>query len=126
MESGSVPGARPPASEEPAESGRARLETGRPGAARARRFALTTFVLSMFNAGLVSKAGEPVVLGAGARLRRDRPVARRDVGVPHRQHLRRGRLHLLRGLLDLVLGAGDLLRRRTSRPNTPARRSAST
>ena len=27
------------------------------------RFALTTFVLSMFNAGLVSKAGEPVVLG---------------------------------------------------------------
>ncbi|HEY0391917.1 MAG TPA: acetate uptake transporter [Solirubrobacterales bacterium] len=26
-------------------------------------FALTTFVLSMFNAGLVSKAGEPVVLG---------------------------------------------------------------
>ena len=26
-------------------------------------FALTTFVLSMFNAGLVAKAGEPVVLG---------------------------------------------------------------
>jgi hypothetical protein len=26
-------------------------------------FALTTFVLSMFNAGLISKAGEPVVLG---------------------------------------------------------------
>ncbi len=26
-------------------------------------FALTTFVLSMFNAGLVNKAGEPVVLG---------------------------------------------------------------
>src|SRR4051795_9477721 len=26
-------------------------------------FALTTFVLSMFNAGLVSKGGEPVVLG---------------------------------------------------------------
>jgi succinate-acetate transporter protein len=26
-------------------------------------FALTTFVLSMFNSGLVSKAGEPVVLG---------------------------------------------------------------
>src|SRR6266487_2368895 len=26
-------------------------------------FALTTFVLSMFNAGLVGKAGEPVVLG---------------------------------------------------------------
>jgi succinate-acetate transporter protein len=26
-------------------------------------FAMTTFVLSMFNAGLVGKAGEPVVLG---------------------------------------------------------------
>src|SRR6266511_5364015 len=26
-------------------------------------FALTTFVLSMFNSGLVGKAGEPVVLG---------------------------------------------------------------
>ena len=45
------------------------LSRARAGARPTRRrsasaaFALTTFVLSMFNAGLVNKAGEPVVLG---------------------------------------------------------------
>jgi len=39
------------------------LETRRPRASGLAAFALTTFVLSMFNAGLVSSAGEPVVLG---------------------------------------------------------------
>ena len=34
-----------------------------PGPLGLGAFALTTFVLSMFNAGLVNKAGEPVVLG---------------------------------------------------------------
>jgi uncharacterized protein len=34
-----------------------------PGPLGLAAFALTTFVLSMFNAGLVSSAGEPVVLG---------------------------------------------------------------
>src|ERR1051325_7117560 len=34
-----------------------------PGPLRLARFAMTTFVLSMFNADLVNKAGEPVVLG---------------------------------------------------------------
>jgi hypothetical protein len=34
-----------------------------PGPLGLAGFALTTFVLSMFNSGLVSKAGEPVVLG---------------------------------------------------------------
>src|ERR1051325_4968347 len=34
-----------------------------PGPLRLARFAMTTFVLSMFNADLVSAAGEPVVLG---------------------------------------------------------------
>jgi len=34
-----------------------------PGPLGLAAFALTTFVLSMFNAGLVNKAGEPVVLG---------------------------------------------------------------
>jgi uncharacterized protein len=34
-----------------------------PGPLGLGAFALTTFVLSMFNAGLVSEAGEPVVLG---------------------------------------------------------------
>jgi uncharacterized protein len=63
MESGSVPGARPPAREEPAESGRVGWTPADPGPLGLAGFALTTFVLSMFNAGLVSKAGEPVVLG---------------------------------------------------------------
>src|SRR3954470_22413868 len=34
-----------------------------PGPLGLAAFALTTFVLSMFNAGLVGSAGEPVVLG---------------------------------------------------------------
>ncbi len=34
-----------------------------PGPLGLAAFALTTFVLSMFNAGLISKGGEPVVLG---------------------------------------------------------------
>lgn len=63
MESGSVPGARPPAREEPAESGRVGWTPADPGPLGLAGFALTTFVLSMFNAGLVSKTGEPVVLG---------------------------------------------------------------
>ncbi len=63
MESASVPGARPPAAEEPAESSRGGWKPADPGPLGLAGFALTTFVLSVFNAGLVSKAGEPVVLG---------------------------------------------------------------
>lgn len=71
MESASVPGAqaprREPASEVGRESGPAAVTAGwrpaDPGPLGLAGFALTTFVLSMFNAGLVSKAGEPVVLG---------------------------------------------------------------
>jgi len=63
MESGSVPGLRPPIAEEPAESSRGGWKPADPGPLGLAGFALTTFVLSMFNAGLVSKAGEPVVLG---------------------------------------------------------------
>jgi uncharacterized protein len=63
MESGSVPGVRPPRSEEPAEGRSAGWTPADPGPLGLAGFALTTFVLSMFNAGLVSKAGEPVVLG---------------------------------------------------------------
>src|SRR3954462_9608632 len=37
--------------------------TADPGPLGLGAFALTTFVLSMFNAGLVGKGGEPVVLG---------------------------------------------------------------
>jgi hypothetical protein len=63
MESGSVPGVRPPIGEEPAERSGAGWSPADPGPLGLAGFALTTFVLSMFNAGLVSKAGEPVVLG---------------------------------------------------------------
>jgi succinate-acetate transporter protein len=63
MESGSIPGVRPPADEEPAESSRGGWKPADPGPLGLAGFALTTFVLSVFNAGLVNKAGEPVVLG---------------------------------------------------------------
>ncbi|HEY5053264.1 MAG TPA: acetate uptake transporter [Solirubrobacterales bacterium] len=55
MESGSIPRGEATAREgwTPAD----------PGPLGLGAFALTTFVLSMFNAGLVSHAGEPVVLG---------------------------------------------------------------
>src|ERR1700733_8941295 len=62
MESGSVPGIRPPVGEEPAESSRGGWKPADPGPLGLAGFALTTFILNMFNAGLVSKAGEPVVL----------------------------------------------------------------
>jgi succinate-acetate transporter protein len=63
MESGSVPVGRAPAREEPAESSRAGWTPADPGPLGLAGFALTTFVLSVFNAGLVSKGAEPVVLG---------------------------------------------------------------
>jgi succinate-acetate transporter protein len=62
MESGSVPRGRTPAHEEPAAE-RSGWTPADPGPLGLAGFALTTFVLSMFNSGLVSKAGEPVVLG---------------------------------------------------------------
>src|ERR1700710_362782 len=65
MESASVP--PPPRREPAAPVGSAEVGAGwtpaDPGPLGLAGFALTTFVLSMFNAGLVSKAGEPVVLG---------------------------------------------------------------
>ena len=70
MESASIPAREPTAGEQARAS---RLpDTGRireawtpadPGPLGLAAFALTTFVLSMFNAGLVSDKGEPVVLG---------------------------------------------------------------
>jgi succinate-acetate transporter protein len=58
-----VPGVRLPIAEEPAEGSRVGWSPADPGPLGLAGFALTTFVLSMFNAGLVNKAGEPVVLG---------------------------------------------------------------
>lgn len=65
METASIrrpePARREPAGErEPAGLG---WKPADPGPLGLAAFALTTFVLSMFNAGLVSHAGEPVVLG---------------------------------------------------------------
>ena len=53
---------------------------------------------------------------ARARLRWHRAAARRDVGVPDRQHVRRGRVQLVRRVLDLLLRARDVQRRAASRP----------
>ncbi|HEY8810393.1 MAG TPA: acetate uptake transporter [Solirubrobacterales bacterium] len=68
MESATISGREPTAGEAgrqavgavPVQEGWSPADPGPLGLAA---FALTTFVLSMFNAGLVSSAGEPVVLG---------------------------------------------------------------
>jgi uncharacterized protein len=56
-----VPGRAPRS--EPASEGLVGWKPADPGPLGLAAFALTTFVLSMFNANLVSHAGEPVVLG---------------------------------------------------------------
>ena len=110
----------------PSGRGQPGCETGRPGAARAwPAFAMTTFVLSMFNANLVNEKGVAGGARPGAGLRRHRAAARGHVGVPHGQHLRRRRLLLVRRLLDLLLGAQRLLRQGHRRQRRP-RASAST
>lgn len=54
----------PPASKEPAAArGEPTGATADPAPLGLAAFALTTFVLSVFNAGLIDKRGEPVVLG---------------------------------------------------------------
>ncbi len=67
MESASVRPPQVPRREPAAQVGSAEVGAGwkpaDPGPLGLAAFALTTFVLSMFNAGLVSHAGEPVVLG---------------------------------------------------------------
>jgi len=56
-------GAAPPTAREAATPAVPRFTIADPGPLGLAGFALTTFVLSMFNAELVSRAGEPVVLG---------------------------------------------------------------
>ncbi|HET9153038.1 MAG TPA: acetate uptake transporter [Solirubrobacterales bacterium] len=71
MESASVPRREVPGRDlpgrapgrEPAAEGPVGWKPADPGPLGLGAFALTTFVLSMFNANLVSHAGEPVVLG---------------------------------------------------------------
>jgi succinate-acetate transporter protein len=62
MEAAPISRQREPA-EAPADVEARGWKPADPGPLGLAAFALTTFVLSMFNAGLVSKAGEPVVLG---------------------------------------------------------------
>jgi succinate-acetate transporter protein len=62
MESAAVSRTPAPRSEPASEAG-AGWKPADPGPLGLAAFALTTFILSMFNAGLVSHAGEPVVLG---------------------------------------------------------------
>jgi succinate-acetate transporter protein len=64
METAAIPRTQRPQREEPArEATREGWKPADPGPLGLAGFALTTFVLSMFNAGLVSKSAEPVVLG---------------------------------------------------------------
>lgn len=63
METVSVPRREAAPRREPSAEPAAGWKPADPGPLGLAAFALTTFVLSMFNAGLVSKAGEPVVLG---------------------------------------------------------------
>jgi len=60
METASVPSQQP--RREPASEG-VGWKPADPGPLGLAGFALTTFILSMFNAGLVAKSAEPVVLG---------------------------------------------------------------
>src|SRR3954468_23235977 len=57
------PCGRAPAKETPAPPTSAAMSIADPAPLGLAAFALTTFVLSFFNAGIVSDAGEPVVLG---------------------------------------------------------------
>src|SRR4051794_41547850 len=50
-------------------------------------FALTTFVLSMFNAGLLGAGGEPIVFGLALAYGGVAPVLARVWGVPTRQQV---------------------------------------
>jgi uncharacterized protein len=64
MESASLPRSEPPRREPAAEVGAgAGWKPADPGPLGLAGFALTTFILSMFNAGLIGKGAEPVVLG---------------------------------------------------------------
>src|SRR4051794_41937792 len=66
-------------------------------------FALTTFVLSMFNAGLLGAGGEPIVFGLALADGGPPPVLPRGGGVRPRQTVRATRLGSLRRFLAVVL-----------------------
>jgi succinate-acetate transporter protein len=55
---------------------------GDPGPLGLAGFAMTTFVLSVFNTNLLSPKYEATVFGVGVVLWRWRAAARRNVGIP--------------------------------------------
>ena len=74
-----------------------------PGPLGLAGFAMTTFVLSCFNAGLVAKELEPVVLPLALLYGGLAQLLAGHVGVPQRQHVRRGGLHFLWRVLAVLL-----------------------
>ena len=89
-------------------------------------FAMTTFVLSMCQRQHRQSRERAGRARPGARLRRDRAAARRDVGVPHRQHVRRGRVQLVRRVLDSSYWALNVFYAKDITGATPATPSACT
>ncbi len=65
-------------------------------------FGITTLLLNVVNAEIISKDSIGMVLAGGPLLRWSRPVPGRHVGGEEEQHLRLHRLQLLRRLLDGV------------------------
>ncbi len=95
---------RPVIAEKRAEVAEKRAEVAVPAAINPAplglcAFALTTFVLSVFNAQLSPSRRSNDPHRRSPVLWRHCSNARRDVGVSCRQHLRWGGLHLLRSLL---------------------------
>src|SRR6185312_10744908 len=108
MESASIP-QRSAAQEDPTAPARVGWAPADPAPLGLAGFALTTFVLSMFNSNLVSSGGEPVVLGLALAYG---GLAQLLAGM---WEFRTGNTFgavafSSYGALDLVLGARDLLR----------------
>src|SRR4051794_14158907 len=78
--------------------------TADPGPLGLAAFALTTFVLSFFNSGLMGESGLPIVLGLALAYGGAPAPPPRPGGVPPRQTVRGAGVPPLSGLLAFVLG----------------------
>src|SRR4051794_28159136 len=78
--------------------------TADPGPLGLAAFALTTFVLSFFNSGLMGEGGLPIVLGLALAYGGAPAPPPRPGGVPPRQTVRGAGVPPLSGLLAFVLG----------------------
>ena len=81
-----------------------------PGPLGLAAFALTTFVLELASTPASCPTRPSPWCSASPSPTAASPSSCRHVGVPHRQHLRRGRVLLLRRLLAVVLGVRPVLR----------------